>query len=98
MIHWDVPADSDMYVQESGRGGRDGKLSCATILKNASDLDKRHTTQHITQHMIDYCLNKSICRRKVLFEDFHGCSFTTKGYKLSCDCKEYDIILKPFKY
>ena len=73
-------------MQESGRGGRDGKLSYDTILKNASDLDKRYTTQH----MIDYCL---ICRCKVLFGDFHGCSFTTKGYKccdvckLSCDCK-----------
>ena len=40
MIHWGVPADSELYVQESGRGGRDGKLFCATILKNASDLDK----------------------------------------------------------
>ncbi len=35
-----------MYVQESGRAGRDGELSCATILKNAADLNKQYTTQH----------------------------------------------------
>ena len=38
------------------------------------------------QHMINYCTNKSgICRRKILFEDFHGCSF-------SCTrCKRCDV-------
>ena len=51
VIHWGVPADAEMYVQETGRAGRDGKLACATILKTSSDLDKRYTTQH----MIDYC-------------------------------------------
>ena len=29
--HWGVPADAEIYIQESGRGGRDGLLSCATI-------------------------------------------------------------------
>lgn len=59
VIHWGVPADGEMYVQESGRAGRDGELACATILKSAVDLNKRYTTQH----MIDYCTNKSgACR------------------------------------
>ena len=31
VIHWGVPTDVEMYVQESGRAGRDGKLSCAVI-------------------------------------------------------------------
>ena len=28
IIHWGVPEDSEMYIQESGRAGRDGRFSC----------------------------------------------------------------------
>ncbi len=34
VIHWGIPVDAEMYIQESDRGGRDGLLSCATILCN----------------------------------------------------------------
>lgn len=92
VIHWGVPSDAEMYVQESGRAGRDGKLSSATILKNASDLDQRYTTKH----MIEYCTNKTACRRKLLFQDFYGCSFNPEGCKCcdickkSCGCEQCD--------
>ena len=57
-------------MQESGRAGRDGKLSCATIVKSASDLSQ----SHVTQHMIDYFINKALgCRRLLLFKDFDEC-------------------------
>ena len=45
VIHWGIPADAEMYMQESGRGGRDGLLSCATILCSPADLDKCYTTE-----------------------------------------------------
>ena len=35
IIHWVVPEDSEMYIQESGRAGRDGRFSCALLLKIA---------------------------------------------------------------
>ncbi len=100
VIHWGVPADAEMYVQECGRAGRDGELSCATILKNNADLNKQYTTQH----MIDYCNNKSACRRRILFEDFPGCQFTFNGCKccdvcqLSCKCGQCCNNLKLFNY
>ena len=93
VIHWGVPSDAEMYVQESGRAGRDGKLSCATIWISSSDLDKRYTTQH----MIDYCKEKNVfCRRSFLFEEFYHCNFTCKGCKCCdiclriCDCGRCD--------
>ena len=33
IIHWSRPGDIEMYIQESGRGGRDGKSSIAVILQ-----------------------------------------------------------------
>ena len=99
VIHWGVPADAEMYVQETGRAGRDGKLACATILKTSSDLDKRYTTQH----MIDYCTNKSLkCRRIVLFQDFYDCTLTGTGCKCcdicqkSCNCEQCDLNINSF--
>ena len=50
LIHWGIPSDAEMYVLESDRTGRDGKLSCYNR-KSSSDLGKRYTTQH----KIDYC-------------------------------------------
>lgn len=80
IIHWGVPEDAEMYVQESGRAGRDGKLLCALILKKSQDLSKRYTSEH----MIDYCVNESSCRRLILYKDFPGCMFSAQGC-LCCD-------------
>ena len=50
MIHWDVPADSEMYVQESGRGVRDGKFSFVCLRSGQAV----HYTAHdrlLSQHI-----------------------------------------------
>ena len=99
VIHWGVPDDAETYVQESGRAGRDGKLSCATIVKSASDLSQ----SHVTQHMIDYCINKALgCRRLLLFKDFDECNFLCKGCKCcdvcqkSCSCGQCHVNINSF--
>ena len=99
IIHWGVPSDAEMYVQESGRAGRDGELSCALILKNPRDLDKRYTSEH----MINYCINKSLsCRRQILYKDFPECKFSPKGCLCcdicgeSCGCGQCTINLLSF--
>ncbi len=99
VIHWGVPADVEMYVQESSRAGRDEKLACATILKNSADMDERFTTKEI----IDYCINKpSICRQKLLFQYFHEHVLSSNGCSC-CDicssqyvCGKCDTVIRPF--
>ena len=84
VIHWDVPVDVEMYTQESGRGGRDGILSCATICCSPADLDRRYTAEH----MIRYCSMKyAVCRRKLLFDDFARCSFFSEGCRCCDHCR-----------
>ena len=51
VIHWGVPDDTEMYIQESGRAGRDSKPACALLMKNASDL------KFTSKEMKDYCVN-----------------------------------------
>ena len=91
VVHWGVSDDIEMYVQESGRGGRDGKSACALLYYKKSDLDSRRTTQA----MIDYCKNTSVCRRSLLLKHFdfnahsaHGCSCydVCSNYPSCSDC------------
>lgn len=64
IIHWGPSTDLEGYIQESGRGGRDGLTCESTIMYHKSD--KVHTAKV----MIDYCENTTNCRRHELFNDF----------------------------
>ena len=41
IVHWEVPEDSEMYIQESGRAGRDGRLSSINYCVNKSSECRR---------------------------------------------------------
>ena len=74
-----------MYVQESGRAGRDGQMSCALLVYGKRDLCQTYTSKH----MIKYCQNESQCRKKILFEDFDGCQNVVSNGCMCCDvCKK----------
>ena len=99
VIHWGVPDDAEMYVQESGRAGRDEKLSLALLLYNKGDLGPKH----ITKHMKKYCENVTNCRRRLLFEDFVDCqSSDFKGClccdvcQIKCKCGQCAVNLESF--
>ena len=47
VIHWGIPEDAEMYIQESGRTGRDNKPAHAIIVKHPRDLNLKHTTQQM---------------------------------------------------
>ena len=49
-----APEDLELYVQESGRGGRDKKLTAATLYYCKKDIATSHSTEGIK-----YCENMS---------------------------------------
>ena len=98
VIHWGVPQDAEAYIQESGHAGRDGKHSLAIIMKHKRDLDRRYTSDH----MMEYCRNKSLCRRTILYRGFTGCELPHSGClccdicRLSCACQKCDSVINSF--
>jgi len=67
IIHWGPPEDLELYVQECGHGGRDNKLSTATLYYSKKDIAMN---SHSTEAMRRYCENMSECRRALLMKHF----------------------------
>lgn len=63
VIHWGPPSDTELYVQETGRAGRDGQYSKAVLYYNSRDISK---SSHVQESMKAYCLNTTECRRSML--------------------------------
>lgn len=64
VIHWGPSELIEDYVQESGRGGRDGNIACALLFYANKD------RQHSSKVMQEYYKNTSKCRRMQLFSEF----------------------------
>ena len=64
VLHWQPPSDLESYVQEVGRGGRDGKSTKAILHYNKEGL------KHASYSMTEYCTNTEQCRRKLLMGHF----------------------------
>ena len=63
IIHWSAPNDLEMYVQESGRGGRDGEDAVAVLYCSGKD-------KNMKEDMKLYSHNISTCRRLMLMAAF----------------------------
>ena len=53
IVHWTPPESVEMYVQQSGRGGRDGEKTVTVIYYNEGDL-----TNNVTGEMAAYGVNR----------------------------------------
>ena len=62
VVRLGAPEDMESYIQETGRGGRDGKPSLALLL-----VDSRN--RYYNKHIKKYQENDTFCRRDMLFED-----------------------------
>lgn len=80
IIHWSPPDDIEMYMQESGRGGRDQKPSMAILYYDKKKL------QHASEEMKAYCGNTTVCRRVFLMSSFGPTANVKKPSPLHMCC------------
>ena len=81
IVHWGAPEDMEEYLQEVGRGGRDGRETRAQLCYT------KEKSIVAEKHMKDYCVNKTECRRKLLMSYFVDDYFS----KVLGSCKCCDI-------
>ena len=78
IIHLGPTEDIENYVQQIGRAGRDGKPSFATLL-----FQKKYA-KRVEGSMLNYCYNKTSCRRDILYHDFDD--YSRKEIHTLCQC------------
>ena len=60
VIHWGPSSDIELYLQETGRAGRDGQAALATLYYTNMDVGQTDDAS-----MKEYCKNKDTCRREL---------------------------------
>ena len=68
VFHWGPSEDIELYLQETGRAGRDGNPAVAILYHGGKGVIARN----IGDDMKEYCANKKQCRREVLLKHFDG--------------------------
>jgi bloom syndrome protein len=98
VFHYSLPKSLEGYYQETGRAGRDGKLSKCIMFYTYRDKSKlerliesgdgdraqKQVQKDLLQKVVAYCENKSDCRRKQVLAYF-GENFEAVDCKQRCD-------------
>ena len=66
IIHITPPSNIESYMQETGRAGRTGTPSGATLYYNKADI--ADNKKHIQETMKAYCKSEETCLRKLILE------------------------------
>lgn len=94
IIQCGPPSDIETYIQEVGRGGRDGKPTNAILFYSKS------LKRFVSEDLVEYCEQGTICRRDQLFNDFdcyeHApCNVGCKCCDIcsrTCHCDDCDVV------
>ena len=78
--------DIETYIQETGRGGRDGNTTIACLYYLRRDL----SLQFMEPEILSYCKNVELCHRDVLFNNFDYCS---KERPVGCSCCDLCLLV-----
>ena len=78
IIHWGAPNTLEDLVQESGRAGRDGRLSQAILYHKI-------VREKVSKPVREYGKNQIVCRRTLLFKKFLF-NEKKKGLIKACNC------------
>jgi ATP-dependent DNA helicase RecQ len=73
VIHLDPPSTAEAYIQEAGRGGRDGKVSNAVLLWSPADRKKALALPEGDRGrvLMNLC-ERGTCRRQILLDALGG--------------------------
>ena len=83
VIHYGPSKNIEEYVQESGRGGRDGN-QCHAVLYTYPGC----TRGHVSEEMKSYCKNTDVCRCHTLFRYFPSTFSGPSTMHACCDICE----------
>lgn len=78
VVHFGPPDDTESYIQETGRAGRDGCASLALLLRKSAKGRK------IDKQFREYVDNYTNCRRDVLFKDIDNYKHIDFGHRCLC--------------